>query len=46
MTKEIFEAYVETQIAPAIEHGDVVIPDNLPAHKSEKAKALLRGRGA
>ena len=46
MTKEIFEVYVETQLAPTLEHGDVVILDNLPAHKSEKAKATLRERGA
>lgn len=46
MTKEIFEVYVETQLAPALEHGDVVILDNLPAHKSEKASATLRERGA
>lgn len=42
MTREIFEVYVETQLAPALERGDVVILDNLPAHKSEKARALLR----
>lgn len=46
MTKAIFEAYVETQLALTLEHGDVVILDNLPAHKSEKAKAILRQRGA
>jgi transposase len=46
MTKEIFEIYVETQLAPTLEQGDVVILDNLPSHKSERAAALLRKRGA
>lgn len=46
MTKEIFETYVETQLAPTLEPGDVVILDNLPGHKSEKAAQLLKQRGA
>lgn len=46
MTREIFETYVETQLAPTLEPGDVVILDNLPGHKSEKAKQILKERGA
>jgi transposase len=46
MTKDIFEIYVETQLAPTLDPGDVVILDNLPSHKSEKAKAILKQRGA
>lgn len=46
MTKEIFEVYVETQLAPTLEEGDLVILDNLPSHKSDKAKAILKDRGA
>jgi transposase len=46
MTKEIFEIYVETQLAPTLEPGNVVILDNLPSHKSDKAKAVLKQRGA
>ena len=46
MTKEIFEIYVETQLAPTLDPGDVVILDNLPSHKSEKAAAMLKARGA
>ena len=46
MTKAIFEVYVETQLAPTLMPGDVVICDNLSSHKSEKAAALLRERGA
>lgn len=40
MNREMFELYIETQLAPSLEPGDVVILDNLAAHKSEKAKAM------
>lgn len=46
MTRETFELYVETQLAPILRTGDVVILDNLAAHRSERATALLRDRGA
>ena len=46
MTREMFDIYVETQLAPTLARGDVVILDNLAAHKSERAKACLRERGA
>jgi transposase len=46
MTRQIFETYGETQPAPTLSRGDVVILDNLPAHKSEKAAQCLKQRGA
>lgn len=46
MNRVLFEAYVETQLAPTLRPGDVVIFDNLSCHKSEKAKAALKERGA
>lgn len=46
MNRQIFETWVETQLAPTLEPGDVVILDNLSSHKSEKAKAILKARGA
>lgn len=42
MNRATFETYVETQLAPTLNPGDVVILDNLSSHKSEKAKAILR----
>ena len=45
MDRQIFDTYVETQLAP-LQPGDVVILDNLPSHKSAKAEALLKQRGA
>jgi len=46
MNRRIFDAYVETQLAPALKPGDIVIMDNLAAHKSPKAEAAIRARGA
>ncbi len=46
MTQQIFETSVETQLAPTLSPGDVVILDNLPAHKSEIAAQCLKQRGA
>lgn len=46
MNRLIFDTYVETQLAPVIGPGDVIILDNLAAHKSQKAEKLLRAKGA
>ena len=46
MTRRISETYVETQLAPTLSQGVVVIFDNLPAHKSEKAAQCPKQRGA
>ena len=46
MTRRVFETYGKTQLAPTLSRGDVVILDNLPAHKSEKAEKAVHARGA
>jgi transposase len=46
ITRLAFEAYIETQLAPTLRQGDVVILDNLAVHKSERAAACLKQRGA
>ena len=46
MNRKIFDTYIETQLAPTLQPGDVVILDNLPSHKSAKAEAVLKQRGA
>ena len=46
MNSVIFATYVETQLAPILGKGDVVIMDNLSSHKSERAERLIRDRGA
>ena len=46
MNRDSFDLYIETQLAPTLKQGDIVILDNLSAHKSQKARAALRKRGA
>ncbi len=46
MNRGTFEHYIETQLAPTVSKGDVVILDNLSSHKSPKAEQFLRARGA
>jgi len=46
MDRRIFETYVETQLAPTLEKGDIVVMDNLPAHKSPIAEQAIKARGA
>jgi transposase len=46
MNRKIFEAYVQTQLAPTLSAGDVVIADNLSAHKSLIAEQAIKDRGA
>lgn len=41
-----FETYIETQLAPVLNKGDVVILDNLNTHKSQRAAEALAERGA
>jgi transposase len=43
--KEVFEAYVERVLAPTLEAGQVVIMDNLPAHKPAGVRELIEERG-
>lgn len=46
MNRLAFEAYIETQLAPTLSPGDVVIMDNLASHKSVKAAECLETQGA
>ena len=45
MDGDAFDTYVETQLAPALVPGTVVILDNLSTHRSPRAAASLRQRG-
>lgn len=42
MNREMFDLYAETQLAPILRKGDVVILDNLSSHKSPRAAEALR----
>ena len=45
MNGDAFATYVETQLAPALAPGTVVILDNLSTHKNTRAAKALRARG-
>ena len=40
----MFEAYVEWVLAPSLRPGQVVVMDNLAAHKSEEVRELIEAR--
>lgn len=46
MTGEVFRAYVAQMLAPALLPGDVVVMDNLPAHKVAGVEEAIRAVGA
>lgn len=46
MNGEMFDLYVETQLVPALQPGDVIVLDNLSSHKSPTAAAALKDVGA
>jgi transposase len=43
--REVFETYVERVLAPRLRPGQVVVMDNLTAHKGERVRELIEGRG-
>ena len=43
--QEVFEAYVEHALAPTLEAGQVVILDNLSAHKPARVRELIEEQG-
>jgi transposase len=46
MDGEAFRAYVEQALAPDLRAGDVVIMDNLPAHKVHGVREAIEAAGA
>jgi transposase len=42
---ETFAGYVENCLVPALEPGDILIMDNLPAHKSVRITQAVEGAG-
>jgi hypothetical protein len=43
---QIFETYVEHFLGPTLEAGQVVVMDRLNAHRTERVRELIEGRGA
>lgn len=45
MTTATFKQYVEHVLAPSLSAGQIVLLDNLAAHKSTKVEELIQARG-
>jgi transposase len=43
--REVFETYLQGVLAPTLEPGQVVVMDNLSAHKGGRVKEIIEGRG-
>jgi transposase InsO family protein len=41
----VFEAYVERFLAPSLRPGQIVVMDNLSAHKTGRVRELIEGKG-
>lgn len=46
MDTAAFETYVQSVLAPTLRAGDIVLMDNLSAHKGERVRSLIEARGA
>jgi len=46
INREAFLAYVEQFLVPVLKPGDIVIMDNLPAHKGEAVREAIEAAGA
>jgi transposase len=45
-TARVFEAYVEKVLAPSLKEGQIVVMDNLGAHRPKRVRELIEERGA
>jgi transposase len=43
--REVFETYLEDVLCPTLERGQVVVMDNLSAHKGERVRELIEAKG-
>ena len=43
--REVFEAYVERVLSPELRSGQVMVMDNLTAHKVDRVRELIEERG-
>jgi transposase len=41
----VFETYLEDVLLPTLKRGQVVVMDNLSAHKAQRVRELIEGKG-
>ena len=44
-TARVFETYVEKVLVPSLKPGQIVVMDNLGAHRPKRVRELIEGRG-
>jgi hypothetical protein len=44
-TARVFETYLQKVLAPSLEEGQVVVMDNLGAHRPKRVRKLIEQRG-
>jgi transposase len=44
-TRPVFETYVEKVLLPGLRRGQIVVMDNLTAHKGDRIRELIEGAG-
>ena len=44
-TRKVFEAYLEQVLVPTLVPGQIVVMDNLSAHKGGRVKGIIEGKG-
>ena len=42
---EVFEIYLKEVLLPELKEGQIVVMDNLPAHKPDRMRELIEERG-
>ena len=45
MDREMFQAYIEQLLVPSLRRGDIVVMDNLPAHRTPDVRAATEAAG-
>ena len=43
--REVFEAYLEEVLAPSLRSGQIMVMDNLSAHKGDRVLELIEDQG-
>jgi transposase len=43
--RTVFETYLEEVLLPTLERGQIVVMDNLSAHKGERVRDLIEQKG-
>ena len=46
MNRDAFLVYIDQVLGPTLGKGDIVVMDNLPAHKGEAVRKLIEDKGA